>query len=262
MQNILTVQQRDLMPHLRLAHYQGLDLSAPSAADPTVEGITALRRRVHASQRLNLALQREKARNDALLASLRGVLGVTRDGVKHEDEADPSPSSGADNAGGQGTAGPSTFGFLHNKPALSSIGSSTPITTTTEFTVSQLTALRALSASLRNLLPNLAEASSGADADAAEGRGSGGGGGAAKKSWRRERAEYVEQSSRKCLENNGGLELGAQGEVRDGEYQGEGRNLSRGEVEGLEKVAAIMGERSNTEEGGGGGAQGEAMDES
>ena len=254
MQNILTVQQRDLMPYVRLAHYQGLDFApdATSSPAPTVEGVTALRRRVHASQRLNLSLQREKARNDALLKSLREVLGVDKDGVKHEDEA--GADAGQDKTGLSG----STFGFLHDKTTLSSIGSSTPITTTTEFAVSQLTALRALSTSLRKLLPDLAEAATDAASSSGEeaARGS-------KKSWRRERAEYVEQSSRKCLENSGGLELGAQGEVRDGEYQGEGRNLSRGEVEGLEKVASLLGERSNGGENGGGGGQGEEpMDES
>ncbi|KFH42426.1 Kinetochore-associated protein-like protein [Hapsidospora chrysogenum ATCC 11550] len=252
MQNILTVQPRDLRPHVRLAHYQGLDFdggqheegsgdgttTATAAAAATVEGVTALRRKVHASQRLNLALQREKARNDALLSSLREVLGVTKEGVKQEEEGQPKRDTGTSEAQRQ----QSTFGFLHDRPALSSIGSDTPITTTTEFTISQLTSLRALSTTLRRLLPELAEPappSSTTTTASTEGGRKGGG----RKSWRRERAEYVEQSSRKYLENSTGLELGPQGEVRDGEYQGEGKNLGRGEVEGLEKVVTILGER-------------------
>jgi kinetochore protein Mis12/MTW1 len=59
-------------------------------------------------------------------------------------------------------------------------------------------------------------------------------------SWRRERAEYIESSSRKYLETVAGLELGPRGELRDGEWQGEGRGLNKGEVEGLEKVAALL----------------------
>lgn len=229
MQNILTVQPRDLRPHVRLAHYHGLDFAAAEQEDaPSVESVTALRRKVQASQRLNLVLQREQARNDALLKTLREVAGVKKADVKQEEDASE----------------PSTFGFLQDKAVLSSIGSQTPITTTTEFTVSQLTALRALSTSLRSLLPDLSSPLSGESSRT--------------KTWRRERAEYVEQSSRKYLENTGGLELGAQGEVRDGEYQGEGRNLSRGEVEGLEKVVSLLGETSRSSEA----RDEEAMDQS
>jgi kinetochore protein Mis12/MTW1 len=60
------------------------------------------------------------------------------------------------------------------------------------------------------------------------------------KGWRRERVEYVETSARKHLENIRGLELGNNGNVRDGEWQGEGRTLAKGEVEGIEKVVTIL----------------------
>lgn len=61
------------------------------------------------------------------------------------------------------------------------------------------------------------------------------------KSWRRERMEYVEGETRKHLESVRGLELGKDGEVRDGEWQGEGRKFAKGEVEGLESVVAALG---------------------
>lgn len=61
------------------------------------------------------------------------------------------------------------------------------------------------------------------------------------KSWRRQRVEYIESQSRRHLENVGGLELGRNGEVRDGEWQGEGRRLGKGEVVDLERVVAMMG---------------------
>ena len=233
MQNILTVQPVALRPYVRLEHYRGLEFGANKDEGVDVESVTNLRRRVHASQRLNIALQKEKSRNEALLGKLRDAVGIKGEGVKQEPvEEGERPPEG------------STFGFLNERSALSSVGSQTPITTTTEFTLSQLTALRSLSQSLQELLPKIKDASV----------GSGG------KTWRSERAEYVEQSSRKYLENTAGLELGAQGEVRDGDYQGEGRNLGRDEVEGLERFAATLGEGSREDEGR--EPQGDPMDES
>lgn len=51
-----------------------------------------------------------------------------------------------------------------------------------------------------------------------------------KKSWRRERLEYVEGATKRYLESVEGLELGRHGEVRDGEWQGEGGRIPGGEV--------------------------------
>ena len=64
-----------------------------------------------------------------------------------------------------------------------------------------------------------------------------------KKTWRRERLEYVETATRKHLENVRGLELGKDGEVRDGEWDGGGRSLAKGEVESLERVVSMLGGR-------------------
>ena len=67
-------------------------------------------------------------------------------------------------------------------------------------------------------------------------------GGEAEKSWRRKRLEFVESETRKHLEQVRGLELGEMGEVRDGEWQGEGRRLAKGEVEDLEMVVGMVGD--------------------
>ncbi|KAF4458970.1 Kinetochore-associated MTW1 [Fusarium albosuccineum] len=238
MRNILTVRPVD-QPYMRLAHYEGLDLAGlegPQAQDrPTTESVTALRRRLHASQRLHAALEAERARNDALLVKLRGALGVVPGSVKAEE--------------GQGADG-SPFGFLRDKASLQDAGADTPIATTTEFTLSQLQALRALSTSLRTLLPDLgptdADTEAAAEDDASNGS----------RTWRRDRVEYVEGASRKYLETARGLELGTQGEVRDGEWQGEGRKITRSDVEGLEQVVAILGKGSPQT------GDGDAMDES
>lgn len=238
MRNVLTVSPAD-RPFVRLSHYHGLDFAENSGGGhhPTPESVNALRRRLRASQKLHVALETERARNDALLRRLRGLVGVPDPhGVKAE-EGEETPQS--------------AFGFLRHTAGLEQGAVEAPLTTTTEFTLSQLHALRSLSTSLRTILPDL-QTSEPPEED---------GGSGEKKSWRRERVEYVEGASRKYLETAGGLELGDRGEVRDGEWQGEGRRLARGEVEGLEKVVAILG-RS---EGSGERAQeaaGEAMDES
>lgn len=267
MQNILTVRPHD-QPFMRLTHYEGLDIAATSAQPqqpdqhsdkPTPESITALRRRLQASQKLNAVLEAEKARNDALLQRLRGVLGVAQDGVA----GDTVKTEGGNVSREDGSRG-GPFGFLRDKGGLEESGGDQPITTTTEFTLSQLQALRSLSSSLRTLLPKLAPPTdSDAEMDVDADGGSSSASNRANRPWRRQRAEYIESSSRKFLETAAGLELGPDGEVRDGEWQGEGRGLSKGEVEGLEKVVAILGGAGGSS-GGGGGEEGtgEAMDES
>ncbi|KAF5023353.1 hypothetical protein F66182_4591 [Fusarium sp. NRRL 66182] len=235
MRNILTVRPND-QPYMRLAHYEGLDFTGLQGPDrPTAESVTALRRRLHASQRLNTALEAERARNDALLSKLRSVLGVVPGNVKAEEGGDAAPDGSA-------------FGFLRDRASLQYAGADKPIATTTEFTLSQLQALRALSTSLRTLLPDLVP--SDADSDPAGGS----------RTWRRERVEYVEGASRKYLETARGLELGEQGEVRDGEWQGEGRKITRGDVEGLEQVASMLGQKAAQRPGEASG-DGEPMDE-
>lgn len=248
MNNILTIRP-DLLPHVRLAHYSALNFQSPSLPDtPSHRSVVALRRRLHASQRLNLALDAERRRNDALLGKLRAALGLPADGnVKTEDAEQ----------GARGSSSSSPFGFLRGARAagLEHVGSNTPIATTAEFTLSQLQALRALSTSLRTLLPDLAPASTSPDEEDDNDDPSAG-----PRSWRRERVEYVEGASRKYLETARGLELGAQGEVRDGEWQGRGRKVTRAEVEALESAVMLEGggqqQQQRRTEGG------EPMDES
>lgn len=237
MRNILTVRPDD-QPYMRLAHYEGLDFAGLEGQDrPTPESVTALRRRLHASQRLHTALESERTRNDALLNKLRSLLGVVPDVKTEEGQATPEPALDG-----------SAFGFLREKASLQNAGTDKPITTTTEFTLSQLQSLRALSTSLRTLLPDLGPA----DEDVSVDHGP--------RTWRRERVDYVESASRKYLETARGLELGEQGEVRDGEWQGEGRKITRGDVESLEQIASMLGQKSSpTGEASG---DGEPMDES
>ncbi|KAM0352412.1 hypothetical protein ACHAPU_002079 [Fusarium lateritium] len=238
MRNILTVKPDD-QPYMRLAHYEGLDFPGLEGPDrPTTESVTALRRRLQASQRLHTALEAERTHNDALLGKLRSVLGVVPGNVKAEEGQAQVAADG------------SAFGFLRDKASLQDAGADKPIATTTEFTLSQLQALRALSTSLRTLLPDLGPADTDTSMEDAR---------SGSRTWRRERVEYVEGASRKYLETARGLELGQQGEVRDGEWQGEGRKITRGDVEGLEQVAGLLGQKLATTDATTAG--GEPMDE-
>ncbi|KAL8381713.1 hypothetical protein RB595_005815 [Gaeumannomyces hyphopodioides] len=209
---------------------------------PSIASVARLRRRLQASQKLNVMLHAERARNAALLDELRTFLhgsgGADGSGATAGGAATVKSESGA---GGQdGTAAAPSLGFLRNKGELTVSDAETPLTTTTAFTLSQLQALRALSTSLRTMMPDLGQhkqgrGGDGSTDDAAAARAAG------RRAWRTERLEYVEGAARKHLENVRGLDLGPGGEVRDGEWQGEGRNLARGEVEGLETVVAAIG---------------------
>ncbi|ROW12197.1 hypothetical protein VMCG_00698 [Cytospora schulzeri] len=277
MRNILCVRPED-RDWMRLGHYEGLNFdNLPSpyirpknksdeggAADrmdiddstpdtPTVESVNRLRRRLQASQKLNTMLHAEKARNDVLLGELRSLVGraggnnnnnkgglqQSRDATAAAIKQEPSLSSSSDN----NTTKP-PFAFLHDRGDLTQADASTPLTTTTAFSLSQLQALRALSTSLSNIMPHLREDDSGAGVEG------GGGIASSRRTWRKERVEYVESAARKHLESVRGLELGQNGEVRDGEWQGEGRRFASGEVAALEEVVGALG-GSGGDRGGG-----------
>lgn len=195
--------------------------------------------------RLNALLTAEQERNARLLADMRALLGMP---VASEVKRESSVNT-------EDAPGPGPLAFLHREVgALRDAGPDTPLSTTTAFTLSQLQALRALSTSLRTMTPDLAPS----DKTEEENGGDGG-----RKSWRRERVEYVESATRRHLETVQGLELGKDGEVRDGEWQSEGRKLGKGEVEGLEGlVAALGGEGGPSSAREGRAGDDDAMDES
>ncbi|GAB1320692.1 hypothetical protein MFIFM68171_10902 [Madurella fahalii] len=258
LRNILTLKAEE-MGWMRLGHYDGLEFPAPGQEDAaaaaggggddgklTVESVNRLRRRLQASQRLNTMLVAERARNAALLGEVRRLVGAGA-----EIKAETTVPAGGEEQRGEGHRDgkekqQQPFRFLRDKGQLTDGDAETPLTTTTAFSLSQLQALRELSTSLREIMPDLA--GSAGDEEDTESVDKGG-----KKSWRRERLEYVETATRKHLENVRGLEFGKNGEVRDGEWDGGGPSLARGEVESLEKVVTLL--------GGGAGEQ-DKMDES
>ncbi|KAI0862614.1 Mis12 protein-domain-containing protein [Xylaria cubensis] len=300
LRNIFTVRPPELCNWIRLSHYDGLDFSSSattrrrggsgngngsssseggqqqSVVDsdvPTIESITALRRRLRESMRLNALLTAERARNEALLEDLRRLVGDPSSSSGPQVKAEENTSPGAQLAREAGEVEveaeenrkKSPFAFLHQKGDLASSGggAAAPLATTAAFTLSQMQALRALSTALRNVVPDL-KISKADDVDGDDQKGEGGP--SSSRSWRRERAEYVETATRRHLETVHGLELGRHGEVRDGEWQGPGRSLARGEVEGLERVVELLGGDSDGAEGtsapDGEEEVGELMDES
>ena len=220
LRNMLSVPP-DVRDWVRLSHYQGLNFALDRDA-PSAESITLQRRKLREVEKLHSLLLAETIRNEATIESIRGLLSNQ---VPKTEPTDESQEVRA------------LFAFLQDRGGLKG-DVSHPISTTTSFALSQLPALKAL---LRNLKPRLDEL---ANVDGQENLV-----GEEEKSWKRERLEFVEREARRHLENVRGLELGDMGEVRDGEWQGDGRKLGKGEVGDLERVVGLIGE-------------GDAMDES
>jgi kinetochore protein Mis12/MTW1 len=218
--NILSVPP-EIRDWVRLSHYEGLNFTQDNDA-PNTESVTMQRKKFRETQKLHSLLLAEKARNEATITSLKALL-LHQVLKKELDEEEIYPA----------------FAFLENKGELTGDGTH-PVTTTTSFALSQLPALKSI---LENLRPRLKQL--------ANGNGKEGLVGEENKTWRRERLEFVEKEARRHLENVRGLELGEMGEVRDGEWQGEGRKLGKGEVEDLERVIGMVG-----------GREGDPMDES
>jgi kinetochore protein Mis12/MTW1 len=190
---------------------QGLDFDVPADA-PTTASVSLQRQKVRESQRLNRLLLRQSSENAALLGQLRSLKAQV-------------PSGSTDD----GTTG-WPFGFLSQTASLADGTASAPLSTTTAFALGQLPALRSLAADVESRMRELARRN---------GAGLERPGSDEEKTARRRRAEYIETQTRRFLESQG-LELGKPGEVRDGEWQGQGRALDTGEVEDLERVASAM----------------------
>ncbi|CAK7220376.1 hypothetical protein SBRCBS47491_004168 [Sporothrix bragantina] len=257
MRNILCVKPED-RDWMRLAHYEGLDLDSTAATTGDAgtdedASIAHLHRRLQASLKLGHLLDVEAQRNEVLLARLRALTS--------------SSSSAAEPASSKSLA------FLLDRGPLTESDAAQPLTTTTAFALSQLPALRQLSSELRQKAPGLAAAVALDDEEdelKAAGRD-----GKDSKSWRRERLEYVEGSTRKHLERVRGLNLGRNGETRgdaNGIAQAGANSNNSGmavEPEALTNILSILRENHGSTsdaavaaDDGTAQPDGEAMDES
>jgi kinetochore protein Mis12/MTW1 len=226
LRSIIAVPE-DVKDWIRLRHYEGLNFNMPPDA-PTLESITLQRRKFQESQRLHRLLEAEVARNASLIAQLKSVISNTSSTTVMKTE--PSETD----LDAEQKQPPSSLAFISQKGDLVNSSASTPLSTTTAFALSQLPSMRALLAELRPQMKTLASPQPPKDSNLAEGGEEG------EPSWRRQRLEHVETLTKRFLVNERGLELGPQGEVRDGEWQEQGRRITRGEVEALEKVVSMI----------------------
>ncbi|MCJ1320060.1 hypothetical protein MMC15_005397 [Xylographa vitiligo] len=199
LRNILTVPD-DLAPWVRLAHYGDLTLPLPASA-PTPASVLALRRKLQETSKLNLALEHEHARNTALLSQLHSLVGQPSPPTAEDDTSSPLPSSA-----------PLSFLAPHMAGAPSH-----PLSTSAQFTVSQLPALRALVAELRPKLASLPSAAERIDWDGGN----------------EQRREYIDGVVRRVVREHG---VGEESGGRDA-----GRTVAGEEVRDLEGVVQAMG---------------------
>ncbi|EKG12443.1 Centromere protein Mis12 [Macrophomina phaseolina MS6] len=199
LRNVLTVPE-ELVPWVRLPHYHDLQLpnatgssSSSSSSNsppyqPTPESVQALRRKVHETNKLHTALRAEKARNNALLAQLRGLLAggaasktkaepassspqATRHSAGLADDAAAAASSSSSAAAAPAAQPPPTLAFLESAPAARKLGiallsdgagvnkngGKQPLKENTAFALQQLKALKEALETLRPKIEGLAQ---------------------------------------------------------------------------------------------------------
>ncbi|USP80306.1 uncharacterized protein yc1106_07580 [Curvularia clavata] len=165
---------------VRLGHYENLQ---PPSKDSilTPEALFTLRRKLIETQKLHAALVAEKTRNEALIARLRTLL-VPQSVPQKQETTDAAET-------------PSTFAFLTHTPSAQALGltpqqssndkpKTTPLTTHTTFSTTQLPYLRQLVASLK---PHLSSTSSSAPASTQH----------------EQRRAYIESQAKRVLERRG-----------------------------------------------------------
>ncbi|PWY89976.1 MIND kinetochore complex component Mtw1 [Aspergillus heteromorphus CBS 117.55] len=210
----------DLMGWIRLKHYENLNLNPPADV-PTQETISAQRKKLHETKKLNRALKQESARNEAIIAQLRSI----RQTAQEADAEKAAKGEGNFVASGQKDL---DLSFLTSSLAAQQLrvgvatGSNTqhtPITTNTTFILSQLPALQAL---LKELRPKLASLPQFGDKMETESKAD-------------ERREYIESRVRLHLERAGQLAVGS-----DGNTVVAGRKIDITEAEALEAVTGLL----------------------
>ena len=167
-------------------------------------------------------------RNAQLIAQLKSLLPA----AEGQTQPPTTVAEAGDSAeGAQQQSAPSNpFAFLTTHPAAvalnvgaSSTSTNHPITDTTSFTLSQLPHLQSLLAAVR---PSLTTLRNDVDADTNTPDG---------------RRKYIEEQTKRHLQTTQGLELGEQGEVRDGGWQGRGKRPGEGQVRDLETIVGTLG---------------------
>lgn len=188
---------------MRLEHYKNLELHG-SAGTITPEELLQQRRKVQETAKLNALLKAEEARNDAVIAQLRSLVGrKAGNGEQNTDDAG------------------SPFGFLTASPHISATAHEQPLSQSLQHAIAQLPALRELLAQLKTSLASLPAARQARqDENSIEAK----------------RRGYIDAQSRRALEKRG-IDVG---QGRDS-VAGAGRRVAAEEVQGLESVVQALG---------------------
>ena len=214
LRGVLNVPE-ELVPWVRLGHYEGIQLPTARGKMPTAEEVQQLQHKLRQTKKLNVALDATVQRNNAALEQLRALTQGAPAGMKMEQES-------GEQSGGSGK---STYTFLSNGDAAKSLGVGTgtndpnndgPLTTNTAFALSQLPALRSL---LDELRPKLGSTG---DAQLA----------AAESHSARERRLYLNNQTKKAVERQG-VQLATSAE-------GLGRRVQGDEVAALEGIVDAL----------------------
>lgn len=238
LRNILTVPE-DLVPWIRLPHYEGLELSGRGDGRgdgdvpvPTLESVRLLATKLRETRRLNTALEAERAKNASLLDSLRAMMlepsaagaGAGRETTQTKVEQQTSPQ--LSHSKSIPPAAQTPFSFLTTTNAAITLGVGTqqkPLTTNVSFTLSQLPALRSLLSELRPKLTTLSTTT------------------ARESDKSRERRSFVDGQVRRGLERRGWV-----GEWDMGEGDVPGRRIGADELRSLEGVARVFEDRGQS----------------
>jgi kinetochore protein Mis12/MTW1 len=212
LRGVLNVPE-ELVPWVRLGHYEGIQLPTASTKLPSAEEVQKLQHRLRQTRKLNAVLESTVQRNNGALEQLRSLIENTPADMKMEHSS-PGQIDAADHS--------AAYSFLTNGQSAKTLGITTsagaqqgegPLAINTSFSLSQLPALRNL---LDELRPKLAELG---DAQAA----------ATESHSARERRIYLNNQTRKAVERQG-VEIG-------GSANGLGRRLQSDEVAALESIA-------------------------
>ena len=248
--------------------------SEQGADDPeeiTPESLLHFRRKVQQSQKLNASLRAETRRNDAILAKLRGLLGISAPipaSLKTENDGLISASSGDSampvaNVVAKASESQLDFSFLTNAPAAPKLGlpsslnpnvksaSSTdqPVKSTTAYALSQLPALKGSLEqlkpeiqALKDLVGSLEGQKQQLQGQGYVGNGEGNEMATKKLTAADERAVYIETQARLHLERRGVDVDGGNSSRDDVDDIGTGRKkIPPDEVHSLERIAAALG---------------------
>ncbi|CRG89209.1 Protein RDR1 [Talaromyces islandicus] len=203
LRNILTVPE-DLVNYMKLGHYETLSFSNNNPNSPTPESINLQRKKLQETRKLQQALRRESAQNEAVIMQLRAILSAAQEAKPKQTDSQNTTAA---------SLGLPSLGFLTSGPAadMLRVGQNQSLATNTDFVLSQLPALHTMTEKLREQLRSLPNTTP-------EGQNK-----------RDERREYIDSRVRIHLERSGQPAFG------DGNTAIPGRKIASTEAKALDK---------------------------